>query len=193
MSKETENYIKVMGQEEELTRIIESSQTAERRNNARLKLLKAHQSAKENRDLESIIDLEMTAIQGELTHYSNGDEMQKSLAKAVNDLMIIKEHFEIVADVSRYEEVNKQYPRSEERKPKALPIDSARRAFASHTARLTNMKKTRSSRLQKDMIEQRKQAFSVAHKRYQERQAEALGVEANKPQKIPSSDSNSEK
>lgn len=180
---DTDSYSKALGREQEYTKTIENSRAAKRRDETRQKLLKAHENVKNSGDLEAIIGLELAAILGERNRFANGDEQRQSLDKAINDLNIIKEHFDIVGDAKRYSEVNKQYPRYEERKPQNLPVDSARRAFASHTARLTNAKKVRSSELQKNIIEARKSAFKEAHKLYQERQAKALGIDLYQSQK----------
>ncbi|MDR1275643.1 MAG: hypothetical protein LBL72_04580 [Candidatus Accumulibacter sp.] len=93
-------------------------------------------------DLALIIAVEKAIVENELVEYANSKGMVSSLNAALEELTAIEGLLEIVGDPVKYSPVNQSHILSKNRE-KGLPLDEARQAFKSHTARLSNLDKSR--------------------------------------------------
>ena len=79
-------------------------------------------------------------------------------------------------DPEKYKAIDRAYNMRKNRK-QGLPVDEARQAFGGHRARLGNYLKYRLEDTEKQVIQARITALSIAEKDYIARQAKTLGVE----------------
>ena len=131
-------------------------------------------SAKGNAEL--IVGMEIALVEHDLEYYDNHRLMKASLETDLSELAVIKRQLDIIDDLEQYKHVDAAYSLPKSRK-QGLPLDEARQAFRSHSARLDNQAKSPLSDAEKESIDVRKTATSIAEKNYIERQARTLGVE----------------
>ncbi|MDR1274987.1 MAG: hypothetical protein LBL72_01140 [Candidatus Accumulibacter sp.] len=124
---------------------------------------------------EQIVAAEKAILENELVEYANSKGMVSSLNAALAELTATEKLLAIVDDPVKYRPVDQSHslPRNRE---KGLPLDEARQAFKSHTARLNNLDKARLPDNEKKIIDARKRAVSNAARLYALRQAKTLGL-----------------
>lgn len=165
----------ILIEEHETVKSLNQSPLAKELSNIRKELLNFLQEAGKSNNVYKIVTAEKEILEGDLVRYSNSKPMENSLKAAINELNVILRHLDIVDNISSYQAVNEAYSLPKNRQ-KGLPIDEARQAFRSHSARLTNQDKTRLDDDEKRIIDARRNAFNTAHKIYQQRQSKTLGT-----------------
>lgn len=142
---------------------------------ARRQLLAHVREVVQRGNLAQLIAMEQSIVRGDLIRYANSQAMSRSLEAALEDIACIEKHMAIVTDKAAYQIVGKVYSRPKSRK-NGLPFDEARQALASHRARLANMDKSRLADEEKELVDARRDAVSLAEKQYIEWQEQALAA-----------------
>ncbi|MDO5680342.1 MAG: hypothetical protein Q4G54_08450 [Pelistega sp.] len=151
------------------------SKTAQRLRLSRLRLLHHVEEIGMIGDLSLILSTEMSILQGDLSRYSNSKEMSSSLKNALIEFDSAQRHNKLVQDGHEYHYVNLAHSLPKRRQA-GLPLDEARQAFDSHSARLSNLNKARLDSEEKLIINARKSNIVAAKKVYVEQQKQALGI-----------------
>lgn len=172
----------ILIEEHETVKSINVSPLANELSNIRKELLAFLKEVGKSNDLHKIVTAEKEILEGDLARYANSKPMENSLKIAINELNVIQRHLGIVDNIEDYQAVNEAYSLPKNRQ-KGLPIDEARQAFRSHSARLTNQDKTRLDDDEKKIIDIRRSAFNTAHKIYQQKQAKTLDTDLSQSQK----------
>jgi hypothetical protein len=149
---------------------------AQKLNDARAEQLRYIKEIGKRGNPALIVAVEKIIVTNELNEHANSKGMVSSLKAALVELTAAEKLLEIVDDPVKYRAIDQAYsiPKNRER---GLPLDEARQAFRSHTARLNNLDKARLPDNEKKIIDARKIAVSNAAKLYAQRQAKTLGVE----------------
>ena len=129
-------------------------------------------------NVEAIIKMERDFLENDLNHYAKAHdkEMIGSLKAGLEGITAIEQQLEIVDDPEKYKAIDRDHIMRKNRK-QGLPLDEARQAFGSHRARLGNYLKYRLEDTEKQVIQARITALSIAEKDYIARQAKTLGIE----------------
>jgi len=164
-------------EEEALVESLKNSQVAARLSAGRKRLLAHLRKLAQSDDLPLMIETEREIIEGDLLRYANSAAMVSSLKKALEGMDVIAHHIGLVANREKYAIIDQGHSMAQNRKT-GLPFDEARQALASHTARLTNMDKSRLDEDDKQLIDGRKALMIRATECYAKQQALILAAES---------------
>ncbi|WP_254493495.1 hypothetical protein [Bartonella sp. B1099] len=129
-----------------------------------------------NSDLLLLIDTESDFIKDDLLRYANSKAMVSSLETALIEIGVVKDHIKLVSNPEKYDAINRGHSLSKHRKG-GLPYDEARKAMASHYARLGNLDKARLTDIEKSIIDVRRENIKAMQKLYEKMQAKAIGID----------------
>ena len=171
------NLLALLHTERNHSSLIQESPEWHERNACRKDIVQYLQEVHNSQDIDQILNTERMILEYERTHYSNSKAMQSSLSNA---LVEIDQTFRMLArvrDPERYQETDQVHGSKKKRDQRnALPMDDARNSFNAHSARFTNLNKSRLDGTEKTIIDMRQKNIRFAKDLYIALQRQALGI-----------------